>query len=1012
MAREIVITSVPRGVKVGRTGFQVAMQTAGLRDDLVAMLEKMAGYRHLPAGSGPNPVTYFHRIARTLAGPAHVLGRIVDAGVDFSKRSNKLAHMVILEPTDVGFLGKSSPATTLLSIEGRLATSWPGKPEERATRFPIVGIPPSFPAVCSTWQHVKGDAGWAGVLADRAVRSQPTLVIGSNSSPASCRQMLVLFQEALAIVPPAKQWLVTFDTTSLTMDGILWRGTYAGSPESQASQPGLLVIDLARPGPVPTDLAASDLVQLARTGRGAVRLQTPTEATFPSNRSRPDSDVILLETVPSGTDTERFHASGVSAAPPPPPSSDDAEWEEISLSGKRSTLNGGALTFGILAAVLVFLGLITAGGITVALMWPSQRRPAPEQHASDAGQPQPNDASKTELSSNESSPPAEKQIASASQDGAIKVDSAQKNKDDDTAEQEKTDAAQRVAVADSKAFNALQAWIQSRKQSPDRLWPPQTGDSSRISIPDLAPATSNIELIVASTAGFETNVVAEQSRSPETFEGWTWGITASPSAPDVPSLGPAVAFVEIRPDFLEFRANTRPLDPLFSFMPMRFSFTGIENAQKTTDWFVLDIPAEVQLDASPTLHDLFFGDQQEIHINLNKKLPDNCGIAWEALSIDRSLLKITLGPQPEPKSSDAPAYELKLAITADIYTDGTDPHPYSLTENVRVHFNSQQGLLTCRYEGRNWSDRKDRLVDTGSPGDEATKLRVSPAPKFTSDADVKNAKETLTRVTHCLLLEAALVLDPDFDQKKFTYSIVDNNNLHDKWARNLTDDSKITLGAWRESLLRYLRGNSDYSENLLEQYKKKKPRPVAPDDLREEPALEAEDYKLWEAEKAAHDEALAAIDEWQKDCDAFIDKQTRNLESLRTYRESVGKPTVDDTKDSDKSIDAELAAIDVLLGLDGLIVALVHKDLEDILEKIPIATLLSGTATTKWSFDDGETALVPVAEIIPLEQSADDKPPGNENTDQEDLPDEPPPPSDANGTSKQPDPSPAVNNQP
>jgi hypothetical protein len=56
MAREIVITSVPRGVKLGRTGFQVAMQTAGMRDDVAGVLEKMAGYRHLPAGAGPNPV--------------------------------------------------------------------------------------------------------------------------------------------------------------------------------------------------------------------------------------------------------------------------------------------------------------------------------------------------------------------------------------------------------------------------------------------------------------------------------------------------------------------------------------------------------------------------------------------------------------------------------------------------------------------------------------------------------------------------------------------------------------------------------------------------------------------------------------------------------------------------------------------------------------------------------------------------------------------------------------------
>jgi len=197
MAREIVITSVPRGVKLGRTGFQVAMQTAGMWDDLASQLEKMAGYRHLPAGV-PNPVCYFHRITKTFAGQVCVLGRIVDAGVDFSNRSNKLAHMVVLEAADVGQVASSSPAAALAAMEGRLANAWPGPPEERREPVSLAGIPASHAARCGLWQQVMGDAGWAGVLAERAERGQPTLVIGPNSSPASCRQMLALFQEALA----------------------------------------------------------------------------------------------------------------------------------------------------------------------------------------------------------------------------------------------------------------------------------------------------------------------------------------------------------------------------------------------------------------------------------------------------------------------------------------------------------------------------------------------------------------------------------------------------------------------------------------------------------------------------------------------------------------------------------------------------------------------------------------------------------------------------------------------
>ncbi len=353
MAREIVITSVPRGIKLGRTGFQVAMQTAGMRDDVAALLEKMAGYRHLPAGSGANPVCYFYRLARTFAGQLHVLGRIVDAGVDFSNRSNKLAHMVVVEPAELGQVASSSPAAMLAAIEGRLAMTWPGNPEERQTPFSLAGIPPSQPAPCGTWQHVMGDAGWAGVIADRAIHNQPTLLVGPDPSPASCRRMLALFEEALAILPPAKRWAVTFDTLSLSADGILWRGTYAGSPESQASQPGLLMVDLTRPQPIPSNMAAGELVDTARTGRGP-----RTGPTLPTPRQVTRGPTPPNAPVQSGGPVSPMALGGM---PPPPP---EDEWVDVPLSNGSSQRRSSVGIWIALAvvAVVVLVGVAGVGG--------------------------------------------------------------------------------------------------------------------------------------------------------------------------------------------------------------------------------------------------------------------------------------------------------------------------------------------------------------------------------------------------------------------------------------------------------------------------------------------------------------------------------------------------------------------------------------------------------------------------------------------------------------------------
>jgi len=266
MAREIVITSVPRGVRPGRTGFQIAMRTAGLREDICDQLEPLGVYRHLPPGTGPNPECYFHKIVQTNVGPLQVLGRVVDAGADYSSRSNKLAHLVAIDQGELHQLRQSSPAAVLRAIDGRLARTWPGGPEERPQPLSLGGVPAVSARICTGWQQATGDAGWGGVLAELAVKNRPALVIAPDSSPHWCRQLLALFEEALALVPANRRWNVTFDTTVLSQAAVTWRGTYAGSPESGQRSGNMVVIDLSGRPAVPADYAGSTLVDQARRG--------------------------------------------------------------------------------------------------------------------------------------------------------------------------------------------------------------------------------------------------------------------------------------------------------------------------------------------------------------------------------------------------------------------------------------------------------------------------------------------------------------------------------------------------------------------------------------------------------------------------------------------------------------------------------------------------------------------------------------------------------------------------
>jgi hypothetical protein len=268
MASEVVVTSAPRGVKLGRTGFQVVMRTAGMREDVTGTLEQLGDYRHVhPQGSGRNPTIYTFRRVRSFVGELSALVRSVDAGNDFSGRSNKLTHVVALGEAEVNALARATPPALLRALEsdGTLVSAWPGGPEERPSgpRLPSIA---SEARRCDRWAEQTGDAGWAGVIAERALRGAATLVVAPDCSPASSRMVLDLFDEVYALLPRSRRWEIPFDTTLVAAGSpATLRGTYAGSPES--ATPGTaLVVELAGRPPIPPEFETSDLVATARTG--------------------------------------------------------------------------------------------------------------------------------------------------------------------------------------------------------------------------------------------------------------------------------------------------------------------------------------------------------------------------------------------------------------------------------------------------------------------------------------------------------------------------------------------------------------------------------------------------------------------------------------------------------------------------------------------------------------------------------------------------------------------------
>jgi hypothetical protein len=257
MIHELVVTSVPRGLQAGRSGFTTVLRTRGIHPQLAETLERASGYRHVfPHGDPRNPQIRSHTVVTGATGVVSVLSRIVDAGSDYSGRSNKLAHHVALDSGETAARSKSNPAAVLLALErsGAFQRQWSGDPREQPTA-PQVPVVASEPGPCQAWGRLAGDAGWAGLIVDRALAKQPTWIIAPQGL-----DLLELFAEALGLVNYPQRWGVTFTTYALSAGDGLWLGTADGSPEAQAArgQSRLAVVDLVRRAPLTSTSPAID----------------------------------------------------------------------------------------------------------------------------------------------------------------------------------------------------------------------------------------------------------------------------------------------------------------------------------------------------------------------------------------------------------------------------------------------------------------------------------------------------------------------------------------------------------------------------------------------------------------------------------------------------------------------------------------------------------------------------------------------------------------------------------
>jgi hypothetical protein len=234
MPQQLIYTSAPRGVVAGRSGHCTVARSATMREALMLQLEKLSYYQHLSLSGGQERPIYCCRLLDIRGSRYHVLTRIQDAGLDFTGRTNFLAHHLVFTPEEVRQF--ASPPVILRGWSGWV-NSWTKEPElfnnENWSSLTELSGGVCIPAV--HWQQVTGDAiNGYGLLEARAG-------IAFRVDEMADEQVLALFAESLELLDlrdprrdfRASAWQYTFTTSMQEQDNpadFRWRCLHLDNP--------------------------------------------------------------------------------------------------------------------------------------------------------------------------------------------------------------------------------------------------------------------------------------------------------------------------------------------------------------------------------------------------------------------------------------------------------------------------------------------------------------------------------------------------------------------------------------------------------------------------------------------------------------------------------------------------------------------------------------------------------------------------------------------------------------
>lgn len=254
MIWELVYTSIEHGLLHDSSGFGVAAATSGIPAAVSDILAAGSGYdavfSHHSSEYNLNPVADFHYTVRLGNAGYHWVGRVSAAGVDYSGRSNMLAHHLFIHENAVG---KALPENLLAECNNAGLIELGKTPDKAKWLKPIPKLPDSIvtpPVRAGLWEKYFGDSGWAGILARQVInKGVPVYIVFRKGWDVKG-----LLNEAISLLPPQMHWQVTYNTYFTAIAGTLncdWRFCYSDSPvlEGIKQKNMSIIIDGSQPPP-------------------------------------------------------------------------------------------------------------------------------------------------------------------------------------------------------------------------------------------------------------------------------------------------------------------------------------------------------------------------------------------------------------------------------------------------------------------------------------------------------------------------------------------------------------------------------------------------------------------------------------------------------------------------------------------------------------------------------------------------------------------------------------------